>query len=373
MSLCHLEIGRAGFTLYSAPKTALKIPNRTTILMRVVIAYKDPKADNPQACHAGLGVTTNNTVEVLTEEGFQAEGVPVIDGYYLRNKLRQNAWPSLSHVVFCAPYVDTPFLENLCREFPYLSFAVVFHSNVGFLQADKWAVKVMREQMELESRVSNFHLAGNSRKFCNAVTAAYGVRCTLLPNLYFLHGPIERRRMRWRGPDLDIGIFGATRLLKNAMTAAWACMQIGRDLRANTRIHISTGREEGGAGVLQCIREMCHRLRTVELIEQPWSSWFEFRRVIRRMHLMMQPSFTESFNGVTADGIAEGVPSVVSPAIDWVPRYWIANPDDAVAIAAAGKRLLRDKNAARDGYRALVKHNDDSLGQWKRWFAGQPV
>ncbi len=337
--------------------------------MRTIIAFKNPKVDNPQACHVGLGVTAGNASEMLVEHGMRAEPVAVIDGYYLRDRLRASAWPGLTHVVLCAPYIDTPFIENLCREFPRIVFAVVFHSNVGFLQADKWAVKVMREQMELERRIKNFRLSGNSEKFCRAVQSAYGATCTLLPNLYFTHGPIERKRAHWAGPDLDIGIFGATRLLKNLMTAAWASIQIGRELDAVTRIHISTGREEGGAGVMQSVREMCANVPNVELIPEPWQPWPDFRRIIRRMHLMMQPSFTESFNGVTADGIAEGVPSVVSPAIDWVPSNWMANPDDAGEIARVGKRLLRDRSAQRDGYRALEKHNAMSIAAWRKFLA----
>ena len=337
--------------------------------MRVLLAFKNPKVDNPQACHVGLGVTAHNSAEVLVEHGIQASAVPVIDGYYLRDQLRKGTWPGVTHIVLCAPYLDTPFLESLCREFCHITFAVVFHSNVGFLQADKWAVKVMRQQMELERRVPNFRLAGNCAKFCCAVEKAYAVPCTLLPNLYYLHGPIARKRQPWSGPDLDIGIFGATRLLKNMMTAAWACIQIGRELNAHTRIHVSTGREEGGGGVLACVREMCDGLRNVELVEEPWLPWLEFRRVMRRMNLLMQPSFTESFNGVTADGIAEGVPSVVSPAINWAPKNWIADPDNACEIAETGKRLLRDRNAARDGYRALERHNHLSLKAWARFLS----
>lgn len=337
--------------------------------MRTLIIFKNPKADNPNACHVGLGVTAGNAAEVLLEHGINAQSTPVIDGFYLRDKLRANTWPGLTHAVFCAPFIDTPFLESLCREFPRVRFAVVFHSNVGFLQADKWAVKVMREQMDLERRVDNFHLAGNCAKFTNAVQSAYGKPCTLLPNLYFLHGPIERQRAMWTGPELHIGIFGATRILKNLMTASWASIQIGRDLNADTKVHLSTGREEGGAGVLASVKEMCKGLPRVELIEEPWLPWLDFRRVMRRMHLLMQPSFTESFNGVTADGIAEGVPSVVSPAINWVPKNWVANPDDAREIAETGKRLLRDRNTQRDGYRALVRHNDMSIAQWRKFLA----
>ncbi len=335
--------------------------------MHVILAFKNPQAENPQSCHVGLGVTAANAAEMLVEHGIPATAVAVVDGYYLRDRLRANTWPKVTDVVLCAPYLDTPFLESLCREFPSLQFAVVFHSNVGFLQADKWAVKVMREQMELERRIGNFHLAGNCEKFCSAVKAAYGLPCTILPNLYYVNGPIERRRGLWKGPELDIGIFGATRILKNLMTAAWASIHIGRMLDADLKIHISTGREEGGSGVLSSVREMCGGLRRVELIEEPWLQWLDFRRVIRRMHLLMQPSFTESFNGVTADGIAEGVASVVSPAIDWVPRHWVANPDDASAIALTGARLLRDKHAPRDGYRALTRHNDESLKHWRKF------
>ena len=337
--------------------------------MRAIIAFKNPHAENPQACHIGLGVTAQNTAEVLVEHGLNAQPLAVVDGYYLRNRLRVTSWPGLTHVVMCAPYLDTPFLEELCLEFPAIQFAVVFHSNVGFLQADKWAVRVMREQMELERRVGNFHLAGNSAKFCLAVQTAYGMPCTLLPNLYYLNGPIQRNRAMWKGPELDIGIFGATRLLKNLMTAAWASIQIGRELNADLKIHVSTGREEGGSGVLQSVKEMCSGLKRVELVLEPWLPWQDFRRVIRRMHLLMQPSFTESFNGVTADGIAEGVPSVVSPAIDWVPANWMANPDNAMEIAQTGKALLKDRCAQSDGYRALVQHNADGLNQWKTFLA----
>lgn len=335
---------------------------------RVLIAFKNPKVDNPSACHVGLGVTASNVAESLNERGFDALAVPVIDGYYLRDGLRAKRWCDVTHVVMCAPYIDTAFLDALTAEFPGIQFVVVFHSNVGFLQADNWAVKVMREQMVLSRKARNFHLAGNCQKFKDAVEAAYGEPCRLLPNLYFLHGPIARKRGMWKGPDLRIGIFGATRVQKNLMTGAWAAIQIGRQLGANLSIHISTGREEGGKGVMGSVRQMLTGLQNVRLVEEPWLPWLDFRRsAVRRMHLLMQPSYTESFNGVTADGIAEGVPSVVSPSIDWVPKRWIADPDRATDLAAAGIRLLRDKHAERDGYRALEKHNTAALAAWREF------
>ena len=40
--------------------------------------------------------------------------------------------------------------------------------------------------MEVEAASHNFHLAGNSIKFCKWIRSAYTRPCTYLPNLYYL-------------------------------------------------------------------------------------------------------------------------------------------------------------------------------------------
>ena len=59
---------------------------------------------------------------------------------------------------------------------------------------------------------------------------------------------------------------------------------------------------------------------------------------------------------MTADGIAEGVPSVVSRAIDWAPEHWKADVDDVLDIARVGRQLY-DARATADGWKALVSFN----------------
>jgi hypothetical protein len=83
------------------------------------------------------------------------------------------------------------------------------------------------------------------------------------------------------------------------------------------------------------------------------------------MHLLMQPSYTESFNMVTADGIAEGVASVVSEAINWAPDHWKAPTDDVQQIARVARYLLGDPHAPEDGFAALQRHNREGLEAWK--------
>jgi len=69
---------------------------------------------------------------------------------------------------------------------------------------------------------------------------------------------------------------------------------------------VSTGRDGAGNHIMQALHEIFEGEKNATMVENHWQSWPEFRRSIAHMHLLMQPSFTESFNMVTADGIAEG-------------------------------------------------------------------
>lgn len=339
---------------------------------RVLIAFKNPQAENPLACHVGLGVTAGNEVDTLNEYGVNAELFPVIDGYYLRRKLRDHDWAfGITHVVMCAPFFDSKFLESLLEEFKGIRFTVVFHSNVGFLGVDNWSMGVLGEQIWLQKKYSNFCVSGNSKKFCRAVKEAFGVTCNLLPNLYFLHGEVTRPRGKWNGcGPLKIGAFGATRVLKNLPTAAWAAQIIARRLNVPVEFYVSGGREEGkgAGGVIDNCQRLYSHCPGIKLIQAPWLPWLDFKRhTVRQMHLLLQPSFTESFNGVTADGVMEGVASVVSHAIDWVPDNWKANADDATEMALTGIELLKNPKAPAEGYRKLAEHNEEAVRCWREY------
>jgi len=332
--------------------------------MKVALAYKNLKAANPVLSHIGLGVTAHHTELSLSAAGIPAEAWAVVDGHHLWNKLAER--PDITHVVAFAPYLDTPFTERLAAQFPKVHFAINCHSNVGFLQADRNAVKLVREGLLLEQRVANFSVAGNSVKFCDWVKEAYGAPCTFLPNLYYLGPGSCPRRPIYREGTLRLGIFGATRVQKNIMSAAAAALVIARQVAAeDAEIWVSSDRVEGGQGVMASVKEMLSNVERVRLIEAGWHGWPEFRQLAGRMHLLLQPSYTESFNMVTADGVAEGVASVVSSAIDWAPKYWQACADTVLEIARVGRQLLRDPDAAADGYRALQAYTRAGLAAWK--------
>lgn len=336
---------------------------------RIILAYKNFAA-NRHISHIGLGVTALNTAKFLRAAGLLAEVWAIVDPQELHSRLAaaEGVHP-VTHVVISAPWIATFELATLASEHPETQFAVNCHSNLGFLQADPSAMRLVREGSDLERTTWNFRVAANNERMTRWIVDAYGVSSTWLPNLYHLDAPCKLARTPFQGGTLRIGAFGATRPLKNFMTAAGAAVQIAAATRSDVELWMSSGRDEGGGSVLDAIRQMIHGVHHIKLVETGWETWPQFRNTVRHMHLLLQPSYTETFNVVTADGIAEGVPSVVSEAIEWAPPNWKARVDDVNDVAQTGIRLLRDKSAAKNGFRALENYNRKGLRAWCEYLA----
>lgn len=341
--------------------------------MSLVLAYKNFAASR-HISHIGLGVSAINTAKVLRRAGIEAHVWPIVSAGDLWDRLERT--PDVKDVIISAPWLPSSALRDLATQYPETKFSVNCHSNVGFLQADRNGVKLIRELLDLERGTHNIFAAGNSRRFCDWVQSAFCAPCEFLPNLYYLADeprPRHRPAPYHLGAPLRIGVFGATRPLKNLMSAAAAALDVAKGFHAPLELWLSAGRSEGGGDtVLAAVREMLAGLPGVCLHLSGWESWPAFRRTVGHMHLLLQPSYTESFNMVTADGVAEGLASVVSDAIDWAPHDWKAEVDDALAIARTARRLLLDHHAAAEGLRALERYIADGIRHYQRFVARRP-
>ena len=333
---------------------------------RVVITYKNfPMAHH--VSHIGLGVSALNTAKVLRSNGIHADVWPILNAKELAARIAASN-PRPTHIVISAPWLPTLDLQAyLIFRFPDIHFCVACHSNVGFLAADPQAIKNYREELDLEQGSLNFSAAGNSIRFVRWIQQSYQRPCIWLPNLYFLDASTPTHRRNWSGGTLRVGSFGAVRLLKNHLSAAAAVLELGEWLNTNVEFHISVGRVEGGYTVVKAIHAMLDKSPRVKVVEDEWYQWPQFRALVRTMHVMIQASFSETFNMVTADGAAECVPSVVSDAIDWAPDDWKAEVDNPVDIARIAKRLVFDPDAGTEGFQAIQKHNAAGMNAWKEW------
>ena len=332
--------------------------------MKIALVYKNFAA-NKNISHIGLGVAALNNMKSLTASGVSAQVVPALGANDLHVAIAND--PTITHVNISAPWIPSADMQGLLNMHPGVTFSLICHSNVGFLQADPQGVLLFRQAQELERASHNFHVGGNCQRFVDWVRTTYNVPCTWFPNMYWLDGNTDVHRPAWQSGTLRIGLFGATRPLKNFMSAAGAALTIGRTLRADLEIWMNSGRTEGGESVMNSIRRMVEGVSSAKIVQTGWQSWPQFRETVSHMHLLMQPSYTESFNMVTADGIASGVPSVVSDAIDWCPDHWQAKADDVLDIARVGKQLLSDAHAPAAGLHALQAHNVVALAAWRSY------
>lgn len=336
--------------------------------MKLILFFKDFRAARPGVSHVGLGVSSQNTAAVLRKHGVDAEAVGVVFAIDILNYLIKN--PEITHAVIGAPWVTALEMEGLISTFPNVEFVCTSHSNIGFLSVEPPAIKLLRAYKTLQDKYPNFHVGGNSEKFVEAWSRMYDTKLVFLPNLYNLN---ENVRPYFVGHDIEcrpvrIGIFGSVRPLKNFVSAVAAGIDVSVRLNKNVILFLSTGRDEGGQVTNKAIDELVAGLPNVKLIRSMWQDHSQFKELVREMDLIYQISYTESFNMVTADAISEGVPVVISDAITWAPRSWIAKMDDVSNIAWKSlELLLHREEEALAGRNYLGWYNSEGVRHWDRW------
>lgn len=337
--------------------------------IRVLNCYKNFSKDC-NVSHIGLGVTAAYTAKTLSMKGYRAEALPIYGADDLSVFIRkQELSPRpVTHVIIMAQWIPTHIIAKMVREFPHIQFALNCHSNVGFLQAEPPAIDMVREAIDLEIGTPNFHASSNNQRLCNALFHMYGHPITYLPNLYYLHGQEPIHRPLWNGGKLRIGAFGSLRVYKNFSTAIAAAVELTSRLKCHSEIWINSGRHDGAGNVVyRTAQSWTKGLPNVTLKTLHWASWPEFRRFLGGMNILMQPSYTETFNNVTADGITVGTPSVVSESIEWAPTQWKAEPDDSSHVAEVARQILFDPHAPAEGYKSLQNYVVRGLPFWEKF------
>ena len=147
------------------------------------------------------------------------------------------------------------------------------------------------------------------------------------------------------------------------MTAAAAALAVHSKLKVPVELHMSTGGDGCKSPTLPAITQMTKDIEGFKLIRHEWQTWNHFIKLIEQMDIMIQVSYTESFNMVTADGISVGVPSVISPAIRWTPHSWQADTDDSLDVANKVIKLLKHDQEYL-GSDALINSNKNNLKYW---------
>lgn len=350
---------------------------------RVILAIKN-FAKVPGVCHIGLGVTAANTMKVLRRAGIHTEAWSCDSAYgkgtevrVLREKLaaaEKSGGRQVTHVIVSAPsWIQPQDFYELSIDYSNVQFVQLNHSGAAYLSIDKFGIRNIREVAAYQQMTHNIRVAANNERVAKFISQSMGVDALYLPNLYDTETFVNPFTPHRVGDVLRIGSFGASRPWKNQLCAAEAAVMIGRALGCDIELFVNSKRPDGGERMIESREELFHDLPGMKIKYVPWASWPQFRDISATMNLLIQPSFDETFNVCTADGIAEGVPSVTTSALEWTPTSWWAHAEDPHDIMRVGISLLHaPAHAVHEGRALLKKYVSFALHRWSDYVLGKP-
>ncbi len=315
-------------------------------------------------------------MRVLRRAGVQCEAWSAQTAAELYNLISEDEKTKpgrpVTHVVISAPsWVQPVSFGDFSIRWPNIVFVQLNHSGTAYLSIDKYGIKNIREVSALSLVSHNIRVAGNNRRFTGWLLSAIATPELYLPNLYdtttFVDPVVQRRDH----DPLRIGSFGAGRPWKNQLTAAEAAVQMARQLGVNLEFYVNSMRPDGGQRMIEARNELFADLPNAKLIDVPWALWPIFRRKVATMDIMISPSFDETFCVICADGVAEGVPSVVTGAMEWTPQTWWSQPYDPGSVSAVGMSLLYNRvGAIHEARVRLSDFVDSGVQQWIKFLTG---
>ncbi|HKN69990.1 MAG TPA: hypothetical protein VJX30_03100 [Terriglobales bacterium] len=324
---------------------------------------------------AGLSNIILDTTKVLRREGVHCEAWSVKNAEHLMSRLESQDWTNprpITHVIINPPlgYHHPKMFAQLSQCWPDVEFVLLNHSGMSYVSINPGAFTVIRDLLDLEMATHNVLVAGNNSRYTSWIASAFGHDALLLPNLYDTDSYVNPVPKRSDYDPVRIGSFGEARPWKNQLIAAEAALAMGKQLGVRLELYVLQERwpDTPSGQQADARSQLFANLPGARLITLPWEAWPKFRRTIAAMDVMFSPSFDETFCCVCADGIAEGVPSVVSGAMEWCPANWMADPWQWSDIVSRGVALLHDKVAAvHAGRQALDAYVKNGIRCWTEY------
>lgn len=271
---------------------------------------------------------------MLNNNGVTAKLVDVVDNNAID---REVTWYNPTHVIIEALWVTPEKFKVLQKLHPKVKWIVRLHSEIPFLANEGIAMEWIYGYLKYK----NVRLASNSLKSVEELSKLLNVPVIYLPNYYPITNastPDNKRNV------INIGCFGAIRPLKNQLIQAVAAIEFGNSLGKSIHFHINGNRIEGkGDPILKNIENLFANNPKHKLVKHEWMTHADFIRVIRKMNVGMQVSYSETFNIVAADFVNSNIPVVVSPEIFWVADWYKADPNSVNDIVSKLQFVWKSK------------------------------
>lgn len=360
-------------------KTFLKV--RTLFMKKPRVLFlvkKSQKFYSYSHNSSGLFNSARFVSDMLNQNSAVSEIVEVVDA----NSIDREVNRFKPNIAIIEAYWVTPakFVE-LKKLHPKVKFIVRNHSKPEFL-----AQEGMAFEWSLEYLAMGISIACNSPEMVYALKSLCSWdgtskdRIFYLPNYYIdeQNSAVNKCLPRANPTSeerevLNIGCFGAIRPLKNNINQAIAAIKVADAYKMKLKFHVNSSRVEGGAeNIVKNLHAIFHAQGGEhELVEHAWLDHGDFLGLVKKMDIVSQVSFSETFNIVCADAIVSKVPVVVSPQVCWVDDNVVRQPDptDVMEIYLAFHQILRltdteAKDLLVQQHNGLDEYNASSRVVW---------
>jgi hypothetical protein len=334
---------------------------------RILFLLKD-RHYSPSKGSYGLINSASQVAEFLTDLGNTCEVITVNDS----NGIDKECFRFKPDVVILeALWVTAHKLHELMeiKRYHHIQWIIRVHSDIGYLSTETKGLKHLNDYIHLidEMGTDKITISVNNEKFAKALSNAMDYKFTYLPNIittYKVH-EVDRRHKE----HIDIGCFGALRLLKNQCFQAICAIEAANRLGKELHFHITPSKATDVDPVLMNLEQLFKGSKH-SLIIHEWMDTKDFHKLIRKMDIGMQLSYTESFNIVAADFVNNDKLILVSDAVSWLPSFFKASTTDYTSVVNKILSLYYYRNnryVKLYAKRSLVLYNIDAKKEWKNY------
>lgn len=337
---CFLKL-KTQFKVEECPDTPPKwkdeINNKKEKKKKILFLLKQRIYNENYATSYGLINSSKQIALFLEKNNYDCKVITVADGNAIDKELYKYK-PDIVvlEALWCPSYKLKELIE--LQRYKNIKWIVRIHSDSGFLSAESNALKYVNEYLELNK--NNLFISFNNKEFAGEINKILNENIIYLPNIIKLDNHFKKKKNK---NEIHIGCFGALRILKNQLFQGICAINAANKLNKKLFFHINTAVTDNTNPVLNNLREIFKNTEH-NLIIHKWLEHEKFEKLIQKMDLGLQLSYTESFNIVAADFVNNGIPIIVSEAINWVPKIYFTSTVNYKNVIKKIVQLYKLKN-----------------------------
>lgn len=250
-----------------------------------------------------------------------------------------NASPKV--VLIRALLCNELIVEILANRYPCVSFVNVCHSALAFAATTPIIIVRTAKLIELSKHYHNVFYAHVNSTEVEAFRRIYPCGNIIwLPNVV-KSSILEKRSYNSR--RTEVFLCCVWRSLKNMLGQIYAVAYAAKSRRIRFSLAVPN---VGADDNIPALIEVCRKLPGIDMRMVSWRENQDYIEwMAQNIDIVMQCSFTESFNYVAWEAMDLGIPTIGSPAVTYCPIQ--VNPDSVLEMGQTILQIIENYGSAR--------------------------